>query len=107
MEVVPGLHWVDGIWDTKVYVLAEESRLVVIDAAMPGRANAVWRYLESLGYPPGAVQERTTSEGADPMRAARSVTAAGGVVSAAGGTALATLERGDSLGTSSLTFTAK
>ena len=57
MEVVPGLHWVDRIWDTKVYVLIENDRLVVIDAAMPGRAPAMWRYLASLGYPPEAVDE--------------------------------------------------
>jgi glyoxylase-like metal-dependent hydrolase (beta-lactamase superfamily II) len=57
MEVVPGLHWVDRIWDTKVYVLVERDRVVLIDAATPGRAGAVWRHLESLGYPPEAVEE--------------------------------------------------
>jgi hydroxyacylglutathione hydrolase len=57
MEVVPGLHWMERIWDTKVYVLVERDRLVVIDAATPGRANAVWRFLSSLGYPPEAVDQ--------------------------------------------------
>jgi glyoxylase-like metal-dependent hydrolase (beta-lactamase superfamily II) len=57
MEVVPGLHWVESIWDTKVYVLLEEDRLILIDAATPGRARAVWRYLDSLGYPPEALDE--------------------------------------------------
>jgi hydroxyacylglutathione hydrolase len=57
MEVMPGLHWVDRIWDTKVYVLCEDERVVIIDAAMPGRAQAIWRFLESLGYPPEAVDE--------------------------------------------------
>jgi glyoxylase-like metal-dependent hydrolase (beta-lactamase superfamily II) len=57
MEVVPGLHWVEAIWDTKVYVLLEGERLILIDAATPGRAKAVWRYLDSLGYPPEAVDE--------------------------------------------------
>jgi glyoxylase-like metal-dependent hydrolase (beta-lactamase superfamily II) len=57
MEIVPGLHWVERIWDTKVYVLFEEERVVVIDAATPGRAGAVWRHLDSLGYPPEAVDE--------------------------------------------------
>lgn len=50
MEVVPGLHWVDRIWDTKVYILFEADRVVVVDAATPGRASAVWRHLASLGY---------------------------------------------------------
>jgi hydroxyacylglutathione hydrolase len=57
MEVVPGLHWVERIWDTKVYILAEEGRLVVIDAATPGRSKAVWHHLNLLGYPPEAVDE--------------------------------------------------
>jgi glyoxylase-like metal-dependent hydrolase (beta-lactamase superfamily II) len=57
MEVVPGLHWVERIWDTKVYLLFERDRLIIVDAATPGRAGAVWRYLDSLGYPPGAVDE--------------------------------------------------
>ena len=55
MEVVPGLHWVDAIWDTKVYLLLDDGRPVVVDAAMPGRASTVWRYLEALGYEPEAV----------------------------------------------------
>jgi glyoxylase-like metal-dependent hydrolase (beta-lactamase superfamily II) len=55
MEVVPGLHWVDSIWDTKVYLLLDGDRPVVIDAAMPGRAGAVWRHLDTLGYTPEAV----------------------------------------------------
>ncbi len=57
MEVVPGLHWVESIWDTKVYVLFEAERVVLIDAATPGRAGAVWRCLDSMGYPPQAVDE--------------------------------------------------
>jgi glyoxylase-like metal-dependent hydrolase (beta-lactamase superfamily II) len=57
MEVVPGLHWVERIWDTKVYVLVEEDRIIVVDAATPGRAGAIWHHLASLGYPPEAVDE--------------------------------------------------
>jgi glyoxylase-like metal-dependent hydrolase (beta-lactamase superfamily II) len=55
MEVVPGLHWVDRIWDTKVYLLFERDGPVVIDAATPGRAKAVWRHLNLLGHQPEAV----------------------------------------------------
>jgi glyoxylase-like metal-dependent hydrolase (beta-lactamase superfamily II) len=57
MEVVPGLHWMERIWDTKVYVLVEGDRIVLVDAATPGRAGAVWHHLASLGYPPEAVDE--------------------------------------------------
>jgi hydroxyacylglutathione hydrolase len=57
MEVVPGLHWVERIWDTKVYLLVEDRRVVIVDAATPGRAGTICRHLESLGYPPEAVDE--------------------------------------------------
>lgn len=55
MEVVRGLHWVDSIWDTKVYLLLEQDGPVVIDAATPGRAKNVWRHLALLGYQPEQV----------------------------------------------------
>lgn len=57
MEVVPGLHFVERIWDTKVYVLFEGEKVIIVDAAMPGRAGVVWRHLDALGYPPQAVDE--------------------------------------------------
>jgi glyoxylase-like metal-dependent hydrolase (beta-lactamase superfamily II) len=57
MQVVPGVHWVERIWDTKVYALFERDRVVLVDAAMPGRASAVWRYLASHGCSPETVNE--------------------------------------------------
>ncbi len=57
MEVVPGLHWVDRIWDTKVYLLLEGEDVIVVDAAMPGRARAVLEHVAALGRPPSAVKE--------------------------------------------------
>jgi glyoxylase-like metal-dependent hydrolase (beta-lactamase superfamily II) len=57
MEIVPGLHWVEGIRDTKVYLWIEGERVTVIDAAMPGRAGVVFRHLASLGRRPEAVTE--------------------------------------------------
>lgn len=55
MEVVPGLHWVDRIWDTKVYLLLDGDGAVVVDAATPGRARAVWHHLSGLGCDPSGV----------------------------------------------------
>jgi glyoxylase-like metal-dependent hydrolase (beta-lactamase superfamily II) len=57
MQVVPGLHFVERIWDTKVYVLFETDRLILVDTATPGRAGAVWQQLASMGYAPDAVDE--------------------------------------------------
>ncbi len=79
MEVVPGLHYVERIWDTKVYVLIEPERLVVIDAATPGRAGAIWRHLEALGYPPQAVNEIWLTHGdVDHVGSAAALKAASG-----------------------------
>jgi glyoxylase-like metal-dependent hydrolase (beta-lactamase superfamily II) len=79
MEVVPGLHWVERIWDTKVYVLAERERVVLIDAATPGRAGAVWQFLRTLGYPPEAVAEIWLTHGdIDHMGSAAALQAASG-----------------------------
>jgi len=57
LEIVPGLHWVEGIWDSKVYVVLEQDRVVVVDSGMPGRGRSVFRFLASLGYPPQSVSE--------------------------------------------------
>jgi glyoxylase-like metal-dependent hydrolase (beta-lactamase superfamily II) len=57
VEVVPGLYWVERIWDTKVYVWVDGDQVIVIDAATPGRAGAIWDYLSELGYGPTAVDE--------------------------------------------------
>jgi len=52
VEIVPGVHWIERIWDTKVYVLCENDGVVVVDAAMPGRAPAIWQQVRALGYQP-------------------------------------------------------
>jgi glyoxylase-like metal-dependent hydrolase (beta-lactamase superfamily II) len=57
MEIVPGLHWVERIWDTKVYLLLQGEDVIVVDAAMPRRSPAVLEHLEALGRPPSAVKE--------------------------------------------------
>jgi glyoxylase-like metal-dependent hydrolase (beta-lactamase superfamily II) len=79
MEVVPGLHWVERIWDTKVYVLFAEEGVVVIDAATPGRAGSVWHFLSSLGYPPAAIDEIWLTHGdVDHMGSVSALKAASG-----------------------------
>jgi glyoxylase-like metal-dependent hydrolase (beta-lactamase superfamily II) len=79
VEVVPGLHYVERIWDTKVYLLVEGQRVVVIDAAMPGRERAIWRHLDELGYPPQAVEEIWLTHGdVDHMGSVAALRAASG-----------------------------
>jgi glyoxylase-like metal-dependent hydrolase (beta-lactamase superfamily II) len=57
MQVVPGLHWVESIWDAKVYLWIDGERVTVVDAAMPGRAGQVLAHVARLGYRPEAVAE--------------------------------------------------
>jgi glyoxylase-like metal-dependent hydrolase (beta-lactamase superfamily II) len=79
VEVVPGLHYVERIWDTKVYLLVEGQRVVVIDAAMPGRERAIWRHLDELGCPPQAVEEIWLTHGdVDHMGSVAALRAASG-----------------------------
>ena len=79
MEVVPGLHYVERIWDTKVYLLVEGERVVVIDAATPNRERAIWQHMAELGYPPQAVDEIWLTHGdIDHMGSAAALKAASG-----------------------------
>ena len=57
MEVVQGIHWVEEIRGSKVYLLFEAGRLVVIDTGTPGRAGAVYRALAAHGRSPDEVDE--------------------------------------------------
>lgn len=57
MEVVPGLHWVERIRDTKIYLWLEGDRVVVIDAPTPGCSGSVRRHLASMGVGIEAVDE--------------------------------------------------
>jgi glyoxylase-like metal-dependent hydrolase (beta-lactamase superfamily II) len=57
MEVVPSLHYLEAIPDTKVYVWIEGDRAVIVDAATPGRAGAVWAALETMVIPRQSVAQ--------------------------------------------------
>ena len=57
MEIVPGLHWVERIWDTKVYLPLDGDDAIVVDAAIPGRARAVLQPPASLRRPPSAIPQ--------------------------------------------------
>lgn len=52
MEIVPGIHRVDGTWGGNVYLLLDDHELTLIDAALPGNTGKIIRYIESLGRSP-------------------------------------------------------
>ena len=47
MEVVPGIHKVDGTWGGNVYLLADSDSLTLVDAALPFNAGRIRRCIES------------------------------------------------------------
>ncbi len=49
MEVVPGIHKVDGTWGGNVYLLVDSDSLTLVDAALPFNAGRIRRYVESIG----------------------------------------------------------
>ena len=50
MEVVPGIHKVDGTRGGNVYLLADADSLTLVDAALPFNAGKIRRYIESIGH---------------------------------------------------------
>ena len=52
MEVVSGIHKVDGPWGGNVYLLADEDGLALVDAALPFNEGRILRYIERLGRKP-------------------------------------------------------
>ena len=52
MEVVPGIHKVDGTWGCNVYLLVDEDGLDMVDAALPFNAGRILRYIDHLGRDP-------------------------------------------------------
>ena len=49
MEVVPGIHKVDGTWGGNVYLMVDSDSLTLVDAALPFNAGRIRRYIESMG----------------------------------------------------------
>ncbi len=63
MELVPGVHWVKPATPLRVsgnvYLLAAEPEaggLTLVDTGMPGRAEAILRYVAALGHQPADVR---------------------------------------------------
>ena len=61
MELAPGVHWVKRATPIRivsnVYLLVDEVEgLTLIDAGMPGRANAILCHVADLGYEPADVR---------------------------------------------------
>jgi glyoxylase-like metal-dependent hydrolase (beta-lactamase superfamily II) len=51
MEVLPGIHRIDGVI-ANAYLLVEPQGLTLIDTGMPGRARKILDYVRSIGHSP-------------------------------------------------------
>lgn len=51
MELLPGIHLVDGV-SSNVFLVVEESGLTVIDTGMPGSGSKIASYIQRLGRRP-------------------------------------------------------
>jgi glyoxylase-like metal-dependent hydrolase (beta-lactamase superfamily II) len=56
MELVPGVHQVDGTGWSNAFLVVRPEGLVLVDAGTPSAARAILRYIEALGRPLGDVQ---------------------------------------------------
>jgi len=56
LEVVPGIHKIDGTWGGNVYLLVDEEGLALVDAALPFNAGKILRYIERLGRAPSELR---------------------------------------------------
>jgi hydroxyacylglutathione hydrolase len=49
MEIVPGIHRIDGVRGANAYLVIGEEGLLIIDTGMPGNAKRMTAYVEGLG----------------------------------------------------------
>ena len=56
MELVPGVHRVDGTRGGNVYLLVEDDGLALVDAALPGYTGRIVSYIHSLGRSPSELR---------------------------------------------------
>jgi hydroxyacylglutathione hydrolase len=49
MEIIPGIHRIDGVRGANAYLVIGEDKTSVIDTGMPGNAKRIAAYVEGLG----------------------------------------------------------
>jgi hydroxyacylglutathione hydrolase len=49
MEIIPGIHRIDGVRGANAYLVIDKGEMLVIDTGMPGNAKRIVAYVEGLG----------------------------------------------------------
>ena len=52
MEIVPGVHLIEGVRGSNVYLLVDDGELLLVDTGMPGNTDSILRYIKELGREP-------------------------------------------------------
>jgi glyoxylase-like metal-dependent hydrolase (beta-lactamase superfamily II) len=56
MEVIPGIHLVDGSLGCNVYLILDEN-ITLVDAGLPGNSVIIERYLKKIGRAPKDIEQ--------------------------------------------------
>ena len=56
MEIVPGIHRIDGVRGANAYLVISEGGMSVIDTGMPGNAKRIAAYVRGLGSGPSDIK---------------------------------------------------
>lgn len=56
MEIIPGVHKVDGVRGANCYLAISGSTILIVDTGMPGNGRRILKYLEGLGRGPAEVE---------------------------------------------------
>ena len=49
LEIVPGIHRIDGVRGCRVYLLVDDEGMALVDTGLPGNAKRIAKYLASQG----------------------------------------------------------
>lgn len=56
MEIVPGIHSINGIRGANAYLFINEGKIIAVDTGMPGNAKRIVAYTERLGKNPSDIK---------------------------------------------------
>jgi hydroxyacylglutathione hydrolase len=56
MQILPGIHRIDGIIGVNCYLFQEQDSFLLVDTGFPFDSAKILKYLKKLGYPPNALK---------------------------------------------------
>ena len=55
MEIISGIHKIEGVRGANCYLVITETGMLVIDTGMPGNGNRIKNYIKELGKKPSDI----------------------------------------------------